>query len=144
MRAIRFELVPHHAVWTLAGALAGEKRQQLDVLVGGDLNTNYSWYMCARKHTHTCTHTEGPCINQCRCESQKGGLACKHKHQGKCCTQKNKKNKDPREHTRRCSTTHVHTHVHLAYRQLTKYIRVSFEHRNRIANASLSEPNCCF
>lgn len=46
-----FELVPHHAVWTLAGALAVEKRQQLDVLVGGDLNTNYSRYMCASAHT---------------------------------------------------------------------------------------------
>lgn len=51
-----FELVPHHPVWTLAGTLVAEKRQQLDVLVGGDLNTNYSW--CVQVRVCICTHTQ--------------------------------------------------------------------------------------
>lgn len=121
MRAIRLSLFPpHHAVWTLAGALAVEKRQQLDVLVGGDLNTNYSWYMCASAHTRALR--QRPCINQCRCESQKGGLVCKHKHQGKMlCTPKLKMWMHMSTHisTETHVCTHTHSHTHLAYGELT-------------------------
>lgn len=70
--------------------MAVEKQQQSGALVGGDLNTNYGWYMCvcacvcarASTNRYTLANTPNLCINQRQCESQRENLACKHKHQG--------------------------------------------------------------
>lgn len=97
--------------------------------------------ICVQAHTQT--DRQRPCINQCRCESQKGGMTDKHKQTSRE-MQYTRKLKNMDAHTRACCFRNTCVHIHLAYRQLMYRITISWTQEYDCKCTSVSEPSCSF